>query len=232
MAVRILPAKMKRILPEEEYNRVYSDLGNLNISRRKDGYNPKVEYYLNKKRYAGSCFSSIYKSEQIWRKNTILKINLFIKNQRRLKTRYGNILKYFRHLSKLYSGLTFKTEVDNKGELWVVIKNSKDYPNTVLRDITTRVRFLFEGDAINTHMDDLLSQKKFHLNSIEELISSKDPYYIQIGHWLFRNNKPENIIDYTNYEERFLEECNKYKKEESYWPDLNTITAKLLKNNE
>ena len=231
MAVRILPAKMKRILPEKEYNKIYDNLNNPTIRNQKDPINFLVIYYFNNVRHDGACFSSIYRNNLIWSKGTILKINLFVNDETKLKTRYGNILKYFRHLSKLYSGLTFKIEVDDGGKLWAIVKNNKDYPNVVIRDIATRVRFLFEG-TVNAHMDELLSNKNFQLSDIEEAVGEKNAYYVQLGHWLFNTNSPKNIIDYTNYEERFLQAHDAYKKEMGNYPHLNTITAKLLKNNE
>ncbi len=208
MGIYVLPRKLKNILGEQQYNKIRKDLSCEKTRLKQNGYHPKVYYSLNEKKYEGACFSDIFGDRKL-AKGDILKIDLFYHDQKKLKTRYTNINKYFSHLSTLYKGIDIKCKIDTIGKnaenkLVAYIIAKQEYPNVVIRDICSRVRFLFEGD-FNTHMDKCLSKKDFKLSDIEESIGNEHAYHVQIGHWLFTNNKSSNIINYENYEENILE---------------------------
>ena len=206
MAIYVLPRKLRTIIGKEQSKKIYNRLSSEEIRLKTSGYDPHVEYSLNNEFEEGACFSDIF-SLKAFKEGDVLKIDLFYDEQNRLKTRYTNIKKYFKHLSRLYKGIDIKCEVDSIGDnhnrLIAHIEVTKEYPNVVIRDICTRVRFLFEGD-FNIHMDKCLSKKDFKLNDIEESIGKEHAYHVQIGHWLFTNNVSSNIINYDNYEENIL----------------------------
>jgi len=156
-----------------------------------------VKYYINKNIISGVCFSYLFNYGDI-PKGCTIKINLFFLD--RCRTNYSNILKYLKILNKLYTGVSIKIEKFNNN-LWVVVKFNKCYPNVVARDITTRIRFLFES-PYNKIIDDLLSKENFCLSDIEKYISAGHTY-INTGHYLFDNRS--KILKYNeDYEKRFL----------------------------
>jgi hypothetical protein len=122
-------------------------------------------------------------------KGEILEINLFPKSNT-YNVKWKNLLKYIEHLNKLYSNIyiqpSFKLpfnnanskneEIKHLNEIWLQVMFTKKYNNIVLRDMTTRIRFLFEN-PFNVFMDELLDNPDFKLSDIEECMSNLEIQY-------------------------------------------------------
>lgn len=204
--------------PEEPLDWIpLTEIDNLNTDRK------TVIYRFNGVLYKRPCFSSIFGVNP----NNIGDVLEICLNPalNRYATRYSNLIKYVEALNELYSGANLsifseKSEiVENKYGLWIRIEFTKEYPNPVIRDLCTRIRFLHE-DPYHSFIDELLTNPNFKLRDIEEKIATFPDYSIGTEHYLHGNHR-DIIQDYSNYEERFLEACKR-----SYW--LNEVLKKLL----
>jgi len=210
-----------------------TEKGKLNKDRK------GVDYVFRNELFTGSaCFSNIFYSFTSPQKGEILEINLFPKSNT-YNVKWKNLLKYIEHLNKLYSNIyiqpSFKLpfnnanskneEIKHLNEIWLQVMFTKKYNNIVLRDMTTRIRFLFEN-PFNVFMDELLDNPDFKLSDIEECMSNLEIQYYGTGHYLHKSLN-DILLDYTNYEKRFISACKGR-------IDLHNVMDKLVneKNNQ
>lgn len=152
----------------------------------------------------------------------------------RVKLPYNKLVLYISKLNKLYSGVKISLKFEKNGshpdKLYAVIEFSKDYKNVVLRDILTRIRYIFEEPFSNDLLLYMMSNKRFSLSGLDsfmnkQMIENESTYYAT-GHYLFSTPKIINSIDYKNYEKNVLE----YLKHDSYG-ELHRMTSHLLSLN-
>ena len=164
-----------------------------------------VLYRYNDESYTHICFRDIFNDSIC--KDDVLEICLNPKINR-YATRYTNLKKYVDHLNTLYSDAEisiFHEESSIVGGhygLWLRVNFSKDYPDVVLKDICTRIRFLHESPYQN-FMDEVLFKEDFILKDIERKVSTLGQYEVNTGHYLF-SDKNYIMRSYKNYEERIL----------------------------
>lgn len=189
-----------------------------------DTQRQNVRYRYNEKETRSKiCFSNIFNNHPIDAGST-LEICLNPKKNR-YATKYSNLRKYVKFLNELYSGAKVSifydksVEIPRKYGLWVRVKFTKEYPNVVLRDFCTRIRFLHE-DPYQEFMDELLSKPDFKLSDIEEKVASLGDYAINSGHYLHETQQ-SIIKNYNNYEERVLKS---YKHEYNLHDTLERLT--------
>lgn len=192
----------KELKTSEEYIKEFEKLKKQKFLEK--GYDPKVHYTFNNKVRGDICFSSIYNRKKL-KPESNFSINLLFNKRNKLLTSYTNINKYFKHLSSLYSGITVKLRKEVKNnELWADIICTKKYKNVVIRDLSSRIRYLFEG-GICGYMEQILNKKDFNLEYLDATLlkttmSSYEGCYINTGHFFYSKSKDIIPIKYSNYE--------------------------------
>lgn len=166
-------------------------------------YKPKVIYKIGDIEKNSDCFKDIFCANFEHNGETIL-INLFNKDQERFLVTKINIVKYFRHLSKLYSYINVSL-IEKDDSLYAKITFEKDYiyHNVILRDILTRIRYIFEGPCCGV-INKALSVKNFSLNNIDkefyDTVALNGPYYgFNSGHYFYSKYDINNNINYSKY---------------------------------
>lgn len=179
-------------------------------------YDPLVRYSVNEFNYSGACFINIFKNTM--KKDSVVLVDLFYGNDKRLLTTYTNINKYLKLLNGLYSFVDISLVAKPNQGLYAKIVFKEESHYLIVGDVLTRIRYLFEGPFCG-FMNRQLNRKDFSLNSFDatiakEIDAGKCGYFINTHHAHFDSaaswkKNSYNPIDYDNYEKNVMAEIKK-----------------------
>lgn len=173
----------------------------------------QVDYFIGKIKYKGACFTHIFSSMNFEFIYEPIIVNLFAEKGRLLITKY-NLKKYFKHLSSLYTHVHVNL-IQDRNILYAKITFDEEfvYNRVILKDILTRVRYVFEFPYSGI-INKALSNRKFSLNNIDNCLynvlkKNSSTSYLGTGHYFFSSLQEDNVINYDTYEKdvmKFLED--------------------------